>query len=69
MSDLPKMQLTYYAIHVGKIEKSDLQVEKEFEFGTTKTSKRVDYVAISEGETGISGIDVYDVVLAGVLEE
>ena len=36
MSDLPKMQLTYYAIHVGQIEKSDLQVQKEFEFGTAK---------------------------------
>ena len=43
MSDLPKMRLTYYAIHVGQIEKSDLQVQKEFEFGTTKASKRVDY--------------------------
>ena len=32
MSDLPKMQLTYYAIRVGKINKTDLQVQKEFEF-------------------------------------
>ncbi|MGO5544403.1 DUF6414 family protein [Blautia sp. HCP3S3_H10_1] len=69
MSDLPKMQLTYYAIHVGKIEKSDLQVQKEFEFGTTKLSKRVNYASVSEGGTTISGTDVYDVVLAGVLEE
>lgn len=68
MSDLPKMRLTYYAIHVGQIEKSDLQVQKEFEFGTTKSSKRVDYAAVSESGSVATGIDVYDVVLAGVAE-
>lgn len=68
MSDLPKMQLTYYAIHVGQIEKSDLQVQKEFEFGTTKLSKRVDYASASEGGSVATEIDVYDVVLAGILE-
>ena len=68
MSDLPKMRLTYYAIHVGQIEKSDLQVQKEFEFGTTKASKRVDYASASEGGSVATEIDVYDVVLAGVLE-
>lgn len=68
MSDLPKMRLTYYAIHVGQIEKSDLQVQKEFEFGTTKSSKRVDYASASESSSVATGIDVYDVVLAGVVE-
>ena len=67
MSDLPKMRLTYYAIHVGQIEKSDLQVQKEFEFGTTKSSKRVDYASASESGSVATGIDVYDVVLAGVV--
>lgn len=69
MSDLPKMRLTYYAIHVGQIEKSDLQVQKEFEFGTSKASKRVDYASAYEGDFVVSKIDVYDVVLAGVLED
>jgi hypothetical protein len=68
MSDLPKMQLTYYAIHVGQIEKSDLQVQKEFEFSTEKPSKRVDYASVSEGVNISTKIEVYDVVLAGVLE-
>lgn len=68
MSDLPKMQLTYYAIHVGQIEKSDLQVQKEFEFGTTKSSKRVNYASESQGDSMTTEIEVYDVVLAGVLE-
>ena len=68
MSDLPKLRLTYYAIHVGQIEKSDLQVQKEFEFGTTKSSKRVDYASASESGSVATRIDVYDVVLAGVVE-
>jgi len=69
MSDLPKMQLTYYAVHVGQIEKSDLQVQKEFEFGLAKTSMRVDYASASEGGNTSAKIDVYDVVLAGVVED
>ena len=68
MSDLPKMQLTYYAIHVGQIEKSDLQVQKEFEFGTAKSSKRVDYASASQGDSMTTEIEVYDVVFDGVLE-
>ena len=68
MSDLPKMQLTYYAIRVRQIDKADLQVQKEFEFGTTKISKRVDYASISDNSTTTEEIEVYDVVLAGVLD-
>lgn len=68
MSDLPKMQLTYYAIHVGQINKDDLQVQKEFEFGTAKTSKRVDYASITENSNTSVELEVYDVVLAGVLD-
>lgn len=68
MSDLPKMQLTYYAIRVGQINKTDLQVQKEFEFGTTKTSKRVDYASITENSNTTAELEVYDVVLAGVLD-
>lgn len=65
MSDLPKMQLTYYAIKVGSIDKQDLQVQKEFAFGTDKISKRADY----SGDAVISqNLDVYDVVLAGIVE-
>lgn len=63
MSDLPKMQLTYYAIRVGSIEKQDLQVQKEFAFGTNKSSKRADY---SGEENESYTVEVYDVVLAGI---
>ena len=68
MSDLPKMQLTYYAIKVGSIDKNDLKVEKEFEFGAGKTSKRLDYSG-ADVANQVSMVEVYDVVLAGVIEE
>ncbi len=69
MSDLPKMQLTYYGIHVGQIDKSDLQVQKEFEFGTSTVSLRANYAerTISNGDSSAK-LDVYDIVLAGVVE-
>lgn len=67
MSDLPKMQLTYYGIHVGQIDKSDLQVQKEFEFGTSSVSSRVNY-AEGNANDDSTRLDVYDVVLAGVVE-
>lgn len=69
MSDLPKMQLTYYAIHVGKMDKKDLEVQKEFEFGT-ENNKRIDYSSVEITEkNNEKGIDVYDIVLAGILEK
>ena len=67
MSDLPKMQLTYYGIHVGQIDKSDLQVQKEFEFGTGTVSPRANYADGDTNDTS-SKLDVYDIVLAGVVE-
>ena len=67
MSDLPKMQLTYYGIHVGKINKTDLQVQKEFEFGTSNGSSRINY-SEENSENIFTKLDVYDIVLAGVIE-
>lgn len=67
LSDLPKMQLTYYGIHVGQIEKADLQVQKEFEFGSSTVSSRANY-AEQHTLDNSSMLDVYDIVLAGVVE-
>ena len=67
MSDLPKMQLTYYAICVGKSEKSKLQIQTEFEFGTHNVS-RADYSGLSDISHRTLELKVYDVVLAGIEE-
>ena len=69
MSDLPKMLLTFHAVYVGKVEKSKLQIEKEFEFGTNNLT-RADYSQLSQTERiNNDELDVYDVLLAGVVEK
>ena len=65
MSDLPKMELTFYAINVGKADKKKLQIEKEFEFGV-QNKARANYAGTSSFEEVLEEIDVYDVVLAGI---
>jgi len=67
MSDLPKMRLTYYAIEVGEIDKAELDVQREFEFGIQKNMQRIDYSGIQE-KSPVRKIPVYDVVLAGVVQ-
>lgn len=66
MSDLPKMELTYYAIKVGQISLDELDVSKEFEFGA-KTPERLDYKRQNETEKA-DVLDVYDAVISGVLQ-
>jgi len=69
MSDLPKMALTFYAIKVGKITKNKLQIEKEFEFGI-KSYTRVEYSGMNNDlNKNDLNVDVYDVILAGVVEK
>lgn len=67
MSDLPKMQLSLYAIYVGKTDKSRLDLSSEFEFGT-QVKNRVIYTEDVQSKDKIE-IDVYDVILAGIVEE
>jgi hypothetical protein len=66
MSDLPKMQLSLYAIYVGKTDKRKLDLSREFEFGT-KIKNRVNYIEDIQAEDVVE-IDVYDVILAGISE-
>lgn len=66
LSDLPKMQISLYAIHVGKTDKKKLDLSNEFEFGT-RNKNRVNYMQELESED-IKELDVYDVVLAGIGE-
>lgn len=67
MSDLPKMQLSLYAIHVGKTDKSRLDLSNEFQFGVENKS-RADYINASAPDEIIE-LEVYDVVLAGIIDK
>lgn len=70
MSDLPKMALTYYAVHVGTIDKQQLQIEREFDFGSKAVPKRLSYIDDSkQDENKTKSLEVYDVILAGVMRE
>lgn len=61
------MLLTYYAVKVGKVNRRSLQLEQEFQFGTQTGTKRLNYV--EDKPTGQEEeLDVYDVVLAGVVD-
>lgn len=68
LSDLPKMELTYYGIKVGKISIDELKVSNEFEFGT-EPKQRAIYSEDSDSQnTDDEKLDVYDIVLAGVVQ-
>lgn len=66
--DLSKMQLTYYGVKVGSCTKEQLNIEKEFEHNPKQN--------LLSAESIIDGtleeqrvLDVYDIVLAGVMCE
>ena len=66
MSDIPKMNLSMYAVLVGTAEKEKLDLTSEFQFGITDKS-RIEYDK-SAVEKAPVGIDVYDVILAGITD-
>lgn len=67
LSDLPKMILTFYAVKVGKVSRRSLQLEQEFQFGTQNGTKRLSYID-DDSATQQEELEVYDVVLAGVVD-
>lgn len=68
MSDLPKMELSLYAVFVGTIDVAKLDLSSEFQFGVQSKS-RVDYYDAAKDETSSkANIAVYDVILAGITE-
>lgn len=68
MSDLPKMNLSVYAVLVGSIEKKKLDITSEFEFGVVSKS-RLEYDVKNAEQPASEKIEVYDVILAGIAEE
>lgn len=67
MSDIPKMQLSLYAVHVGTFDKKKLDLTSEFEFGIV-TKDRFEYDAVAGMDTTPEQADVYDVIIAGIAE-
>lgn len=68
LADLSKMQLTYYGVKVGSCTREQLNIDKEFEHKPKKVVMAADNIidgTVSEQKD----LDVYDIVLAGVMCE
>ena len=65
IADLTKMDLVYYGVKVGKVDISMLDISNEFngEKSTTITSA----YDIEEKKQNQNKVDVYDIMLAGVV--
>lgn len=64
LGDVVQMNLTYHAIKVGSIKLSALDYTEEFSFGNGS-----DPDAFELDRSSDSDVDVYDVILAGVLND
>lgn len=69
--DLSKMKLTYFGIKVGTCTKNQLSIEKEFDFQVSEEQITAeDIVGVNKTiEQQEKELDVYDIVLAGVVRE
>lgn len=69
ISDLLKMNLTIYAVPVGRIDRKNISIVSEINAATlNEEMSSYDNPKYGEDETGVSGdiLTVYDVLLAGV---
>ena len=68
LADLSKMNLSYFGVRVGQCTKEQLSLEKEFEIQqSNKTPDVKEIVTGSASEFSMQFLDVYDIVLAGVM--
>ena len=69
--DLSKMKLTYFGIKVGTCGENHLSIDKEFHFQPAEDKTTAEEIV--EGEKSAAEeekeLDVYDIVLAGVVRE
>ena len=69
--DLSKMKLTYFGIKVGTCGENHLSIDKEFDFQPAEDKTTAEEIV--EGEKSVAEeekeLDVYDIVLAGVVRE
>lgn len=72
LADLSKMKLYYYGVKVGTCTKEQLTLEKEFEVSSKKEKLQISAEDILDGkevESKNNSLDIYDIVLAGVVCE
>lgn len=69
LADLSKMDLSYYAVKVGKTTMEKLSLENEFDIEEPESKVDIQQIVIGEKQKASQDnyLDVYDVVLAGVM--
>ncbi len=68
LADLSKMSLSFFGVRVGQCAREQLSLEKEFEINTpTNAPDAREIVAGDASESLTQYLDVYDIVLAGVM--
>lgn len=73
LADLAKMNLVYYGVKVGTCTKEQLSIENEFTVTTSTMQETISVDEIINGssqeKTSSKELNVYDIVLAGVIRE
>ena len=68
LADLSKMNLSYFGVKVGQCTKEQLSLEKELEINTSTNTPDVKKIVTGDtSKSFIQYLDVYDIVLAGVM--
>ena len=68
LADLSKMNLSYFGVKVGQCTKEQLSLEKEFEIRPSTNTPNVKEIVTGETrKSSTKFLDVYDIVLAGVM--
>ena len=68
LADLSKMKLTYYGVKVGICKKEQLSIEKEFELKSENAKPKPENI-LDGTKPENDFLEVYDIVLAGVVCE
>lgn len=63
LADLPKMELSFYGIRVGKCTEKQLEIGSEF---TSISNEEPTPESIIDGKVSDDELEIYDIVLAGV---
>ena len=69
LADLAKMRLTYYGVQVGTCTAKELNIENEFKKTSAYNEPTAESIIDGIGVTEEGALKVYDIVLAGVVNE
>lgn len=67
LADLSKMNLSYYGVKVGECTNEQLSLDKEFQINSSNNIPDIDSIVTGKEEVKKNNLDVYDIVLAGVM--